>query len=81
MNNGALIRLFNYSQLKIKQGKASNKVCHYVFSYVMASVELTLNNKRHIQFPFLPHIYNAPSKESQKQKYKKQMDCYEIDEV
>src|SRR5204862_4935000 len=51
MNKGASIRLFHYSQLKTKQGRRLIKACHYVFSRVIASVELALNNKRNIQSP------------------------------
>src|SRR5438552_4605762 len=67
MKKGASIQLFDYLQLKTKQGEDPIKVCHYVFSCVMASVELALNNKRNIQSSFLTHAYNSPHKEIQKQ--------------
>ena len=60
-NKGALIRSFDYSPLKTKQGEPSKK---NAFSIVIASIESALNNKRNIQF--FPHSHNAPPKKIQK---------------
>src|SRR5579859_8168944 len=58
-NKGALIRLFDYSRLKTKQGEASDKS---TFPCVMVSVELALNYKRNIESAFFTHTHTMPHK-------------------